>query len=142
MIVAGISITGMVFSTVPEAAGRHCQAGQTVISALDVEGMPISRLVRNRRRATRRIHSDTHSCQRQSGPATMGPLALMPWTEGLDTLTMEFTLTEEADLEIVRRNLDDLVVARSLWGWSTSDRDRYEYLCERERSLMWPLVSH
>ena len=72
----------------------------------------------------------------------MGPLALTPATGRSDTWKMEFTWAEKLELEIVRRNLDDLVVARSMYGWSDSDRDRYGQLCESERSLLWPLVSH
>lgn len=72
----------------------------------------------------------------------MGPLALMPWTECSDTLKVEFAWAEKLELEIVRRNLDDLVVARSMYGWSDSERDRYRRLCKSERSLLWPLVSH
>ncbi len=50
-------------------------------------------------------------------------------------------LVEEGDIETVRRKLDDLVVARSLYGWSGLDRVRFQSLCERERSLLWPLSS-
>jgi hypothetical protein len=53
-----------------------------------------------------------------------------------DDEDMEFTPTEQLDLGIVRRNLDDLAVARSNHGWSEMDRERYLKLCERERSLL------
>lgn len=66
----------------------------------------------------------------------------MPGTEWTDTWKMEFTWEEKLELEIVRRNLDDLVVARSMYGWSDSDRDRYGQLCKSERTLLGPLVSH
>ena len=72
----------------------------------------------------------------------MGPLALIPATERSDTWKVEFTWEEKLELEIVRRNLDDLVVARSMYGWSDLDRDRYVQLCRSERSLLGPLVSH
>ena len=43
---------------------------------------------------------------------------------------------EETDLGFLQRQLDDLVVARSICGWSDADQDRYMRLCECERSLL------
>jgi hypothetical protein len=55
---------------------------------------------------------------------------------------MEFTLAGEADIGFVRRQLDDLVVIRSLYGWSEVERDRYKQLCACERSLLYPSIPH
>ncbi len=51
------------------------------------------------------------------------------------------TMIEEGDIEMVRRKLDDLVIARSLYGWSRVDKERFRNLCEQERSLLYPIPS-
>jgi hypothetical protein len=52
---------------------------------------------------------------------------------------MDFSQAESADIGIIRRQLDDLAVARSLYGWDRADERRYEGLCELESALLCPL---
>lgn len=51
---------------------------------------------------------------------------------------MEFSAIDQRDITIVRRELDDLIAARTRYGWDDMDRDRYHELCTLERSLLGP----
>jgi hypothetical protein len=54
---------------------------------------------------------------------------------------MEAALIQGADIAFVRRRLDDLAVARSLYGWTEADREDYQELCRREKSLLRSVFS-
>ena len=43
---------------------------------------------------------------------------------------------DDVELASVRAELDGLVRARALGGWTDSDEERYRVLCERERELL------
>ena len=45
-------------------------------------------------------------------------------------------LPGDEDLNYVRRQLDDLSVARAMGVMTDDDRARYEYLCDQERQLL------
>jgi hypothetical protein len=49
---------------------------------------------------------------------------------------MEVILAYDENLEFVRRQLDDLVLTRSKYGWMRIDELRYLELCEKERDLL------
>jgi hypothetical protein len=52
---------------------------------------------------------------------------------------MDFSQAESADIRFIRRQLNDLAVARSHYGWNRADERRYEELCELESALLCPL---